>query len=223
MDSVFFTGFNEDLHDLTRWKTFYQREQQRSSELSDEVPPLPSIDGERLFNEMMLASSAPDPWMFPALKALAASENYIIAALSNTVIFPPGHPLYVRDYSNDPLRRLFDVFVSSAHVGIRKPDPKMYQLALDKINEFATKQTKEQRTRKLCGGEVVEAGDILFLDDIGENLKAARQHGFRTLKVPLGKAYEAVEELEKITGLAIAGNHPKAPLTLGNRTPMAKI
>lgn len=54
--------------------------------------------------------------MYPALQALKKSGKYILAALSNTVIFPEGHP-----FSNPPpdkdIKRVFDVFVSSAHVG----------------------------------------------------------------------------------------------------------
>ena len=58
----------------------------------------------------------------------------------------------------------------------------------------------------------MRADEIVFLDDIGENLKAAKNAGFGTIKVPLGRAYEAVDELEKITGLKLAGDHPKVPL-----------
>jgi hypothetical protein len=38
---------------------------------------------------MMDGSRAPDPWMFPALKKLKASGKHILAALSNTMIYPP--------------------------------------------------------------------------------------------------------------------------------------
>jgi len=58
----------------------------------------------------------------------------------------------------------------------------------------------------------VKAEDILFLDDIGENLKAAKANGFRTLKVNLGRTYEAVEELESVTGLKLEGGYPKVPI-----------
>ena len=50
---------------------------------------------------------------------------------------------------------------------------------------------------------------MLFLDDIGENLKAGKARGFRTLKVHLGRAFEAVDELEEVTGLKLAGDHPR--------------
>lgn len=179
---------------------------------------MPRLDGEWLFHDMMLAARSPDPWMFPALKALKASGRYVVAALSNTVIFPPGHALWQGDDPlDDPVRGLFDVFVSSAHVGLRKPDPRIYRLALDKVDEFARANADTERGRALGWSRGIEAGEVVFLDDIGENLKAAKAAGFRTIKVPLGRAYEAVEALEEITGLALAGNHPKVPVKPNSR------
>lgn len=167
--------------------------------------PLPKVDAEYLFWTMMGVSRNADPWMFPALVALKKSKQYILAALSNTVIFPPSHPYSNTSPSNnghENIRDLFDVFVSSAHVGLRKPDARIYDLALKEVNAFA----------KAAGKGEVDAGDVLFLDDIGENLKAGKKKGFRTLKVGLGRAFEAVDELERITGLELAGNHPKVAI-----------
>ncbi|KAK0635896.1 HAD-like domain-containing protein [Bombardia bombarda] len=223
MDSHFFAGFSQDLRDSARWEAFYRAQQAANPALPKEIPPVPELDAEWLFNDMMSASSAPDPWMFPALKALKASGKYIVAALSNTVIFPTGHELSRLNHLDDPVRSLFDVFVSSAHVGLRKPDRKIYQHALDKINEFARENAVTDRGKTLGWVDGVRAGDIVFLDDIGENLKAAKQAGFRTIKVPLGKAFEAVEELEEITGLELAGNHPKIPVKPNFKGTKAKI
>ena len=47
--------------------------------------------------------------------------------------------------------------------GVRKPEEKIYTTLLKRLNE--------------------KAEDVLFLDDIGGNLKAAKKLGFRTLKV----------------------------------------
>lgn len=223
MDKVFFDGFNEDLHDKTRWTAFYKREQGKDSSLPRDVPPVPNVNGEELFNEMMTASNFPDPWMYPALKNLQASGKYILAALSNTVIFPPGHKLHVTDFFDDPVRRLFDVFISSAHVGIRKPDPTMYKFAVEQLNKYARDNANIPRNQGLGWEDGVKPQDILFLDDIGENLKEARGQGFETIKVPLGKAYEAVEELQKVTGLKLEGNHPKIPVKPKLRGSKSKI
>lgn len=151
--------------------------------------------------------------MYPALKNLRKSGKFILAALSNTVIFPRGHPLYREDFFSEPIRSLFDVFVSSAHVGLRKPDPKIYEYALNKVDKTAKLYAKKGKGISLGWQDGVRPDEIVFLDDIGENLKAAKALGFRTIKVSLGRSYEAVEELEAITGLKLAGNRPKIPIT----------
>jgi FMN phosphatase YigB (HAD superfamily) len=161
---------------------------------------------------MMRKSASPDPWIFPALKKLKASGLFMVGALSNTVVFPEGHPLRREKSASNELREIFDFFVSSAHVGLRKPDPRVYQLALSKANEFADAHAGSERGKKLGWGDGVKTDEVVFLDDIGENLREARRQGFRTIKVPLGKAYEAVEELEAVTGLKLAGEHPKIPV-----------
>jgi FMN phosphatase YigB (HAD superfamily) len=156
---------------------------------------------------MMTISRKPDPWMWPALQKLrkhAEAKGYILAALSNTSIFPEEHEF------NDPntldgrfhaqLRGIFDLFVSSAHVGMRKPDEKIYHYAIDALDKLA---------RKRGDKEGVAAGDIVFLDDIGSNLRTGRQVGMRTVKVELGRADKAVEELERLTGLKLKGDEAK--------------
>lgn len=157
----------------------------------------------------MTSARRPDPWMYPALQKLKASSKYILAALSNTVIFPPGHELHQPDFAKDPVRGLFDVFISSAHVGMRKPDPKIYQYAVQEMDNFARQNAGSPRAEQLGWDKGIKASDILFLDDIGQNLKAGKTAGFRTVKVNLGRAYEAVDELERITGLKLAGDHPR--------------
>ncbi|KAL2118602.1 hypothetical protein VTJ04DRAFT_8262 [Mycothermus thermophilus] len=212
MDAAFFAGFNADLHSPDRWKAFYTAQAARDPSLPKQVPPMPRIDAEKLFHDMMRGARAPDPWMFPALKALKASGQFIVAALSNTVIFPDGHELAQPDMVGKELREQFDVFISSAHVGLRKPDPRIYELARQKVDEFARANADTERGRALGWADGVKAEEIVFLDDIGENLKAARNAGFGTIKVLLGRAYEAVDELEKVTGLKLAGDHPRIPI-----------
>lgn len=175
------------------------RKESPSSIAVDSLPPLPKIDAEYLFWEMMRVSRDPDPFMFPALGRLKASGQYLIGALSNTVIFPPSHP-----FSKDTigLRDQFDFFVSSAHTGLRKPDPRIYAHALEKINDLQAGK----------GGPRINASDVVFLDDIGENLKAAKKAGFRTIKVVLGRTQDAVKELENITGLQLLNDADRPKL-----------
>ena len=229
LDEDFYRGWGRELHDPVRWQEFYQREQQKKSPhpLSEKniVPPVPKIDCEWLFNDMMTSSVGTDPWMFPALNTLKESGQYIVAALSNTIVFPPGHELHSADFFADPMRRIFDVFISSAHVGFRKPEPGIYKLALEAVDKFARQQGAGSSAATAGSGREagVEPHDVLFLDDIGTNLSAARKQGFRTIRVPMGRAYEAVEELERATGLKLAGDHPKVPIKAENTTAKAKI
>ncbi|KAG6006809.1 hypothetical protein E4U21_006700 [Claviceps maximensis] len=212
LDANFFASFHADLHRPDNWEAFYGREAARKgSPLPQQIPPLPAVDGEWLFNEMMRISQKPDPWMLPALKKLRHSGRYIMGALSNTVIFPEGHALHRReaDIPGDPLCGLFDVFISSAHVGVRKPDERMYTLAVERLDAFARHNAQTERGVKYGWSDGVRSEDIVFLDDIGENLKAAKRQGFRTVKVHLGRTYETVKELEKLTGMALDGYHPK--------------
>lgn len=194
MDADFFANFNRDLRNPSLWKQFNARHQQnQTSNASTTLLPVPEVDAEWLFWEMMRISRTPDPHMFPALKKLRESGKFVLGALSNTVIFPDGHPFGVDQIG---LKSQFDFFISSAHTGLRKPEPKIYEAALKEMNALAKKRG--------IGGAA--PSDVVFFDDIGENLKAAKKSGMRTIKVTLGKTQDAVKELEKFTGLELLGD-----------------
>ncbi|KAK3109363.1 hypothetical protein LTR53_017456 [Teratosphaeriaceae sp. CCFEE 6253] len=209
LDSEFFRAFKADLSDEKRWRAYYARHlaDSRKDKISDaaeeaafNVPPVPDIDSEWLYWEMMRCSRAPDPHMYPALKKLRAiadqsNGRLIIGALSNTSIWPANHP-YLDETTQDgrqhkELRSMFDVFISSAHVGMRKPDEDIYRYAVTRLHEYV----------KTKYGQGVTAEDIIFLDDIGANLRTAKRLGMRTIKVQLGRADKAVAELDTTLGL----------------------
>ena len=123
--------------------------------------------------------------MYPALKKLKASGKFKLAALSNNSIFPEGH--YLNEKRHDDVRQIFEIFVGSSAVGMRKPDRPIYDYTMEEI-------------RKNWGRDL-QPSDVVFLDDIGQNLKMARTVGWRTIKVVLGKTDNAVRELEKVTGM----------------------
>jgi putative hydrolase of the HAD superfamily len=77
--------------------------------------------------------------------------------------------------------QLFDVIVESAVEGLRKPDPRIYALALARLD--------------------VLASEAVFLDDLGMNLKPARQMGMATIKVV--DPDDALADLEAILGFAL--------------------
>ena len=170
---------------------------------SEGLPPIPSIDGQSLFWSMMSASRHPDPYVFPALeRLLSRSPRPIIGALSNSVVFPSDHPWSRKATHSSSSNRnsadallfnpesYFDVYIASAEVGMRKPSRDIFDLTIRRLNEFDQQK----------GGNGIKPEDIVFLDDIGENLKTAREVGMKTIKVQLGKTWRAVKELESILG-----------------------
>lgn len=68
------------------------------------------------------------------------------------------------------------------------------------------------RLAKEKGLGEVKAEDVLFLDDIGVNLKWAKKGGLRTLKVDLGKTRDAVKRLEEEVGAKLLFEDEKAKL-----------
>ena len=163
------------------------------------LPQMPTIDGESLFWGMMSASREPDPYVFPALeRVLKQNPRPIIGALSNTVEYPPDHPWSKSRESVsgstafffDP-ESYFDIYVASADAGMRKPSREIYELAMQKLTDHD----------KQKGGDGIEPEEVVFLDDIGENLKTAKDVGMKTIRVQLGKTWRAVKELEEMLGI----------------------
>ncbi|NXG38754.1 HYES hydrolase, partial [Dromaius novaehollandiae] len=77
------------------------------------------------------------------------------------------------------LRRHFDLVIESCRVGMQKPEPGMYRHALEVL------QAQPQ--------------EVIFLDDIGENLKPAQQMGMATILVR--DTETALKQLQELSGL----------------------
>lgn len=190
LDDNYYREFKADLERKDFWEEYYRKVHSLEGEQtmdSSTIPAVPSIDAEKLFLTMMAQSKRPDPFMYPALKKLKASGKFKLAALSNNVIFPEGH--FLRKISEDEVRSIFEIFVGSSAVGMRKPERDIYEYTMEKI-------------RSKWGREL-QPEDVVFLDDIGGNLKTARSLGMRTIRVILGKTDDAVRELGKVTGLKL--------------------
>jgi putative hydrolase of the HAD superfamily len=121
--------------------------------------------------ERIALENRPRPIMIAALERLRAN-GLMTAALTN-------------NWKNDGeaadrhgLKRLFDHFIESSVVGLRKPDPRIYQLAFTTMN--------------------VAPHSVVFLDDIGANLKSARALGVTTVKVI--EPEQALRELQALVG-----------------------
>ena len=141
---------------------------------------------------MIATAATPDLYMLPALRRLRTYGAFVLGALSNTVPIPAGHPLSHVGSGNAQLRGLFDVFVASAEVGMRKPERAIYELAVRRLDEW---------DRVTGRGKGIRAEEVLFLDDIGANCKTAKEVGMKTIKVRLGRTREAVKEMEGVLGI----------------------
>ncbi len=119
-----------------------------------------------------IGECGPRPRMLRAVSTLR-DRSFRTAALTNNWASEDGST------DNHEFHDRFDVFVESAVVGLRKPDPRIYEHVLEALG--------------------VEAAQAIFLDDIGSNLKTARQMGMHTIKVDDPDV--ALEELGGLTGL----------------------
>ena len=79
-----------------------------------------------------------------------------------------------------PVEEIFESVVDSSAVGVRKPDPKIYRIALRELGDPAPER-------------------CVFLDDCQSNLDAATRLGIRSLLVDADPA-AALAELERLLG-----------------------
>jgi putative hydrolase of the HAD superfamily len=101
------------------------------------------------------------------------------ACLTNNVAAPDDEEL--RPDVAAVLAR-FDVVVESSKLGVRKPEPAFYATACDLLG--------------------VEPAECVFLDDLGINLKPARDMGMHTIKVD--DPGQALRDLEQVLGFSLS-------------------
>ena len=119
------------------------------------------------------------PEMVEALKRIKAQfkTGCITNNLpANAIGSMTGRSLYIAE-----VMVLFDHVIESAKIGLRKPDPRIYQMMVETLK--------------------VDPSNCVYLDDLGVNLKPARQMGMTTIKVTSGA--QAIAELETATGLKL--------------------
>ena len=100
---------------------------------------------------------------------------------ANAIGSSGGRALYVAE-----TMALFDHVIESAKIGLRKPDPRIYRMMVEALG--------------------VDPNKCVYLDDLGVNLKPAREMGMTTIKVIA--APQAIAELEAATGLTLADRAP---------------
>jgi len=126
------------------------------------------------------------PAMIEALRRCKA--HYVVACLTNNVIAGPGHGLPTtpeREAEVEQAMALFDHVLESSRIGVRKPEPRFYELALETLG--------------------IRGREAVYLDDLGINLKPARAMGMTTIRV--SDPAEALRELESILALPLSGPH----------------
>ena len=132
------------------------------------------VSGARLM-AYIAEAGRPRPAMIEAIRRLRARGLRTAALTNNWVSETPR--------GQHPVREHFDVFVESSVVGMRKPDPRIYELACRELG--------------------VAPPHAAFLDDIGGNLKPARALGMTTIKV--GEPEPALRELSAVVGFDLLG------------------
>ena len=104
------------------------------------------------------------------------AERFKVACLTNNFVSSSADGAGGHDVAE--VMELFDVIVESSVVGVRKPDPRFYEIACEQLG--------------------VQPGEAVFLDDLGINLKPAREMGMATIKVE--SAEKGIAELRAIIG-----------------------
>ncbi len=104
-------------------------------------------------------------------------ERFKVALLTNNIVSGDGGEVG----SFAEVVAMFDVVIESSVVGVRKPETRFYEIALEALG--------------------IEAGEAVFLDDLGINLKPARALGMTTIKVD--DPAVAIDELEAVLGMRL--------------------
>lgn len=117
------------------------------------------------------------PEMIRALRAIK-EHGLKQACLTNNFVAMDRAPSNPRTSILD----VFDCIIESSRIGIRKPEAAFYRMACDEL--------------------AVEPHEAVMLDDIGVNLKPAREMGITTIKVV--EPAQALDELERLLGFPLS-------------------
>lgn len=112
--------------------------------------------------------------------------GFLTACLTNNVLSEPKEDSTLDADKRAAIATIlakFDALIESSKVGVRKPDPRIYQHACDLLG--------------------VRPEECVYLDDLGINLKPARALGMRTIKV--GDPDVAIDELQAMVGIPLRG------------------
>jgi putative hydrolase of the HAD superfamily len=172
----FLRGLNATNHDTNAWAR-HERAEVTFDEFCDAYEAEALATGWKIDAREVMACLAGDirPEM---LEAIARCHERLKTALITNNIATTAD-------SNDAMlsivEGLFDVVVESSKTGLRKPDPRIYELTCEQLD--------------------VDPSEVVFLDDLGINLKPAAQMGMTTIKVVDPDV--ALAELESVVGFSV--------------------
>ena len=132
---------------------------------------------------LALLSGEIRPQMVAALDSVRAA-GYKTACLTNNVVSHDVAAMVVADDRASAIARVmsrFDAIVESSKIGVRKPEPRFYEIACELLG--------------------VHPSECVFLDDLGINLKPAAAMGMTTIKV--GDPDVALALLSQILGIPL--------------------
>jgi len=128
---------------------------------------------------MPLLSGEIRPAMVEAVRR--CRERLVTACLTNNWVPHAGPATDERHAHLQDVFGLFHHIVESSKVGVRKPDPHFYEIA--------------------CETAGVDPSEVVFLDDLGVNLKPAAAMGMTTIKVI--DPVDALAQLEAVVGFSL--------------------
>lgn len=176
----FIRGLNAANHHENAWAKF-ERSQVPFDDFCDLYEAEALAAGHTVDARAVIACLSGDvrPEMVAALRTIKENGFKQACLTNNFFRFDDAQTTRARS----PIMDLFDVVVESSVIGIRKPEPRFYEIACEQL-EIAPSQA-------------------VMLDDLGVNLKPARDMGIRTIKVI--DPDEALRELSDVLGLTLVG------------------
>jgi len=123
------------------------------------------------FKNYMFTLSQPSEEVLSMARTLAGSGKYLMGTINNE-----SRELNLYRIEKFGMRSIFSLFVSSCFVGLRKPEPDIYRLALE---------ITQKRPEECC-----------FIDDRALNLEVAQRMGMHTIE--MDDAAQLRSELQKL-------------------------
>ena len=175
-DDVRYAIFGPDDGPWSRFERSELTREEFAAEFDTHVTPCGTAARGKSFMEWFFVGFGERPEVVVVVKHLRGRVK--LGAITNNVA--REEPAQRRTSGID-LPSLFDVVVESAIEGVRKPHPRIFQIACERLE--------------------IEPAEAIFLDDLGSNLKGAKALGMHTIKVD--HTTSAIDQLEQALGIPL--------------------